>query len=261
MRIRSAVLVSVLSFAFLAIGCGGGTESGSEAQSTAPAAPPPAAAAPAGTAKISGTVNFKGTPPQARRLRLDAECQGLQAGEVVQAETVVINANNTLKHVFVYVKEGLGDQTFAPSPEPVIFDQSGCMYTPHVFGIQVGQTMKILNSDPLLHNIHALPEENRPFNFGMPKQGDERDRTFMIPEVMVKIKCDVHPWMGAWAGVVPHPFHSTTGDAGTFSLENLPAGEYVIEAWQEEYGFKTQTITVGDGEAVTLDFDFGDASS
>ena len=99
------------------------------------------------------------------------------------------------------------------------------------FGVQTGQNLKILNSDPLLHNIHALPKINRSFNFGMPKQGDVRERSFKKAEVMVKIKCDVHPWMSAYCGVVDHPFFSVSGDDGTFTLKNLPAGEYVIEAW------------------------------
>jgi plastocyanin len=180
--------------------------------------------------------------------------------EPLFSDKVVVNDNGTLKNVFVYVKEGLGDQTFAPPAEPVVFDQEGCHYEPHVFGIQVGQTLKVLNSDPFLHNVNVMAEENRGFNLGMPNQGDERERDFRVPEIMVHIKCDVHAWMEAYAGVVPHPFFDTSGEDGTFSLNNLPAGTYVIEAWHEEYGTTTQSVTVTDGASAAADFTFNATS-
>ncbi len=260
MRLRTLVLLSALSLALVVAGCGGGEEGGSEAGGTEEAAVP---MAPAGTAVVTGTVNFTGTAPERKpitQINQDRECAALQQA-AVYSENVVVNDNNTVKYVFVYVKEGLGDRTFPTPTEPVVFDQSGCMYKPHVFGVQAGQPIKILNSDPLLHNIHALPEKNRPFNFGMPKQGDERTQEFRTPEVMVKIKCDVHPWMGAYAGVLPHPYYSVTGDEGTFRIEGLPAGTYVLEAWHETYGTKTVNVTVGDGETQTADFSFGGAAS
>lgn len=245
----------IVAAAFLLSGCGG--DSGSEATSSAPSASTPAASTtPLGTASISGSITFTGTAPARARIRQDRECSALNA-DPVTSETVIVNENGTLKNVFIYVKEGLGEYNFAVPTEPVVMDQSGCMYKPHVFGIQVGQTMKILNSDPLLHNLHTLPEKNRSANFAMPKQGDERDQTFRVVEVMMKIKCDVHPWMSSYAGIVDHPFYSVSGDDGSFNLTQLPAGDYVIEAWHEEYGVATQSITVTDGAQVALEFDFG----
>lgn len=260
MKLRTLALLSAISFPVVIVGCGGGDGEAPQAQETPQETPQPTAtAAPAGTAVIAGTINFSGEAPDRPRVRLDRECSALHTDPVL-AENVVPNENGTLRWVFVYVKEGLGDQTFAPPAEPVVLDQQGCMYTPHVIGVQTGQTIKILNSDPLQHNIHAMPEVNRPFNLSTPNQGDERERSFRSEEVMVKIKCDVHPWMGAWAGVVSHPYHSVSGEDGTFSIEGLPAGTYTIEAWHEEYGTMTQSVTVGDGETQTADFAFGTSS-
>lgn len=246
-----------VSSAVLLIGCGGGDEgSGGTDASNQQAA---ASQEPTGSATVAGTITFTGTAPEPQQLNVDRECQELR-DEPALSQAVVVN-DGALQWVFVYVKEGLGDQQFAVSDEPVELDQEGCMYEPHVLGVQAGQTLKILNSDPLLHNIHALPETNRPFNFGMPTAGQERDQSFRVPEVMVRIKCDVHPWMEAWAGVTEHPFHSVTDEDGSFSLENLPAGDYVIEAWHEEFGTQTQNVSVGDGESATVDFSFGDAAA
>ncbi|MCH8128237.1 carboxypeptidase regulatory-like domain-containing protein [candidate division KSB1 bacterium] len=258
MKIIKLFILSIfVSYLAITLGCGGGGDSTSEDK--APSATKTASMGPAGTATVSGTINFTGEAPRMRPIKHDAECAAFHE-ERVYPQNVVVNDNNTLKYVFVYVKEGISG-SYDPPTEQAVIDQKGCSYHPHVFGVQTGQTIKILNSDPLLHNIHALPKINRSFNFGMPKQGDVRERSFKKAEVMVKIKCDVHPWMSAYCGVVDHPYFSVSGDDGTFTIKNLPAGEYVIEAWQEEYGTSTQSITVGDGESKTVNFAFGKESA
>jgi hypothetical protein len=170
------------------------------------------------------------------------------------SEEVVVNPNGTLKNVFVYVKEGLQGQKFEAPKDPVVFDQKGCHYEPHVFGIMTNQPLQILNSDGTLHNVHALPKNSKEFNLGMPIQGMKLTKAFAAPEIMVKIKCEVHPWMAAYGGVVEHPFYAVSGDDGTFTIKDLPPGEYVLEAWHEKYG--TQTATVKVPETTEASFTF-----
>ena len=142
--------------------------------------------------------------------------------------------------------------TFAPPATPAILDQKGCRYDPHVFGIQVNQELLIRNSDDLLHNVHALPFVNKEFNFGQPTKGMEEKKKFTQPEIMVKFKCDIHLWMGAWAGVLPHPFHSVTDASGKYEIKGLPPGKYTIEVWHEKYKSVAQELEVKEG-AQTLD--------
>ena len=137
-----------------------------------------------------------------------------------------------------------------------MIDQVGCRYTPHVFGMRVGQTLKIRNSDATLHNIHATPAANPEFNMGQPIQGMEFDRTFDAAEVMVPFKCDVHGWMNAYVGVLDHPYFAVTGDDGNFDISELPPGDYVVEAWHEELGTQTQNVTVGEGGTAEVSFTF-----
>lgn len=208
-------------------------------------------------AAVTGKVSFTGTAPEAPGIDMNADpfCAGANA-EAVKAEEVTVNSNGTLKNVFVYVKTGLEGKTFDAPTTPVTMDQKGCHYTPHIFGVQVNQPVEIVNSDSTLHNVHGMPKESKEFNLGMPIQGMKLKRTFDKPEVMVKFKCDVHPWMNAYIGVVPHPFFAVTGEDGTFKIENLPAGKYTLEAWQEKYGAQTQEITVDDSGNATVDFSY-----
>ena len=255
-------MIPIALVAMLVAGCGGG---GADAGSDAADAGETAAEeyTPAGSAVVSGSIQFTGMAPEPQELNLDRECMTIRSeGGMAPAlsQKVVVNDNGTLRWVFVYVKDGLGDMTFPPSSEPVVLDQVGCSYIPHVLGVQAGQPILIRNSDALLHNIHAMPDENRPFNFGMPTAGQEREETFRVPEIMARIKCDVHPWMESYAGVTAHPYFSTSDEMGGYSIADLPAGEYVIEAWHEEYGVQEQSVTVADGESVMLDFTFGDGA-
>lgn len=205
-------------------------------------------------ADVTGKVAFTGTAPEMPVLDMNADpyCAGAHA-EPAKSEEVVVNSNGTLKNVFVYVKTGLEGKTFETPATPAVIDQKGCHYEPHVFGIQAGQALQIINSDSTLHNVHGMPKETPEFNLGMPIQGMKLERKFDKPEVMVKFKCDVHPWMNAYIGVLGHPYYAVSGEDGTFKISNLPAGKYTLEAWHEKYGTQTQEIAVADAP-VTADF-------
>ena len=206
---------------------------------------------------VTGKVAFTGTAPAAEKINMNADptCASLHP-EPVFTENVVVNPDQTLRNVFVYVKEGLEEKTFPTPGQAVVMDQKGCHYTPHVFGIQVSQPLDIINSDSTLHNVHGMPTQSKEFNLGMPIQGMKITRKFDKPEVMVKFKCDVHPWMNAYAGVLPHPFFNVTQDTGTYEIKDLPAGTYTIEAWHEKYGTQTQKVTVDESGTATADFTF-----
>ncbi len=239
------------AFVLLLVACGGPEEA--PAVSEEPAAAPEVAVA-AGAGSIRGVVTYaNGDPDTAIKMDADPVCAGLHT-EAVHTEKVVAEAGH-LANVFVYVKEGLTGSYSAPS-EAHVLDQRGCQYFPHVSGLMVGQTLLIRNSDPTLHNIHALPKVNDEFNQGQPFQDMELEKSFTQSEVMVRFKCDVHPWMESWMAVLEHPFFAVSGSDGSFSIEGLPAGDYVVEAWHEELGTQTQSVTVGEDGTVEVNFDF-----
>ena len=208
-----------------------------------------------GTSTVSGTITLTGTPPAAEIIRMNSDPVCVKEATNTETEYYVVGDGGGLGNVFVYVKEGLSG-SYPTSTETVVLDQQGCRYTPHVFGVQVGQTVQITNSDPTLRNIHATPAVNAEFNTGQPIQGMSMERTFDEAEVMVPFKCDVHGWMNAYVGVLDHPYFATTASDGAFDIGNLPAGSYVIEAWHEMLGVQTQNVTVGDGATAEVSFTF-----
>jgi plastocyanin len=207
---------------------------------------------------ITGTVTFAGKVPNLRPLSMDADpaCAKKHSGPVAN-EMLVLGNGNTMGNIMVWVSKGLPAGKTRPAPKtPVVLDQKGCVYEPHVMGIMVGQAYRILNSDGILHNVHALPKINKAFNRAMPPTVKEANATFDKPEDLFLIKCDVHPWMSAYVGVFTHPFYSVTGTDGKFNLSGLEPGTYEITAWHEKLGTQKATVTVAANEKKTQDFKF-----
>lgn len=207
---------------------------------------------------ITGTVTFDGKAPTLRPLAMEADpaCAKMHTAPVPN-EMLVLGNGNTMGNIMVWVSKGLPAGKTWPAPKtPVVLDQKGCQYHPHVMGIMVGQTYRILNSDGVLHNVHALPKINKAFNRAMPATVKEANATFDKEEAIFHVKCDVHPWMSAYVGVFAHPFFSVTNADGKFTLPNLPAGTYEITAWHERLGTQTATVTVGASDTKAQNFKF-----
>ena len=252
-------MLALFCVAALATACGGKSEPSSTSGGAKGGAPESAKVDPATAATISGKVMLEGTAPKNEPIKMNADAVCMRKNATPQAqETYTVGDGGSLQNVFVYVKDGLGTRQFDTPSQEITLDQQSCRYHPHVFGIQTGQTMVILNSDPTLHNIHALPKagENDEFNTGQPIQGMKTNHVFTKKEVMVPFKCDVHGWMNAYVGVLDHPYFAVTGDKGTFELKNLPPGTYTIEAWHEKGGTQTMSVTVGPKETKEANFTF-----
>jgi plastocyanin len=214
-----------------------------------------AQAAQAGT--ITGTAVYDGKVPALKPLSVAAEPMCAKKHETVPNEALVLGTGNAMANVMVRVVSGLPAGKSFPAPTtPVTMDQVGCQYKPHVMGIMVGQPFKVLNNDGVLHNVHALSKANPTFNMAMPPTRKEASATFNKEEGMFVIKCDVHPWMQSYMGVFSHPFFAVTGADGKFTIANLPAGTYEVEAWHEKLGTQKSKVTVGASDTQTASFKF-----
>ena len=257
--------LAFLTLAALPVGiaCGGSEPAApaaaTKSQAAAPASAPAAAAASAGSASVAGKVAFEGAAPAAEKVKLNADpkCAAMHKDGLERAPIKVTNGG--LADVLVYVKSGVKG-SYPPPTEPVLLDQQGCDYHPHMVVMRAGQSLKIRNSDDTLHNIHPRPQVNGEFNIGQPRQGMESvrdgEKGFAKPEVMIPVGCDVHPWMRAYISVLDNPFFTVTKDDGTFEIKGLPAGEYEVEAYHGKLKSQAQKVTVKDSEAASLNFTF-----
>jgi len=218
-------------------------------------------------ATITGIVKFKG--PQPARKVMDnilgnAFCSEACKGKAPIDEKWVFGKNgddDTFVNVLVYVAKGLQGK-FSPPKEPKVLDQVGCVYTPRVMGVMVGQTLQIRNSDATLHNVMGNLKTNKAFNQGMAVKGEVMEKVFQNPEFKADFRCFMHPWMVAYVHVMEHPFYAVTGTDGTFTLKGLPPGEYEIAAMHESSRFELTperiTVSVKAGETKSIEFVYKD---
>ncbi len=215
----------------------------------------------AATGKISGTVKLDGTPPHMKGIDMskDPYCTKYHANSPAQLELVVVGKNGGLENVVLYLSQGLSSEAASQkaSAEPV-FDQKGCMYTPHVIAMNPGEEYKVTTSDQTAHNIHPEPNPmtgNIPWNRSQPPGAQPIVQSWKAEEVAIPVKCNIHPWMHGYHVVVKGPYAVTDGN-GSYTIENVPPGNYTVSAWQETYGAQTQKVTVAGGQTASANFIF-----
>jgi plastocyanin len=217
---------------------------------------PAAAAQPAARGTIKGHVRLVGNIPGNPQIRMgmDPKCSQANAGRRVVQEIVAATADGSLGNVFVKLQ---GSFPATPVPnDPITIDQHGCVYSPRVAGVRVGQALQIRNSDALMHNVHGLSDRGNDFNVSEPSAGMVQAFHLKSDESMLKIKCDIHSWMTAFVGVVSHPYFAVSTPQGGFEIANVPAGTQTIEAWHERFGTLTQTVRVKPGTTTTVEFSY-----
>ena len=256
----------VVAFVIFAIGCGGGEKEQKPATTGKTTAPKAAATSGAyqvmavtNGGSITGTVTYAGEAPAPAKLPVTKDVQVCGATEHYD-ESLVVSESGGIKDVVVSLKNihsGKGLETLGTE---FVLNQEGCRYSPHVSIVPVNTPLKILNPDGILHNIHSYSEKNPSFNKSQPKFKNEMETSFEHAE-LVKIKCDVHGWMSANLVVVDHPYYAKTDDNGTYTLTEVPPGNYTVEFWQEKLGTQTAQVTVTAGTEVTLDYTYPAATA
>lgn len=208
-------------------------------------------------ADITGTITLKGTPPAEKTitpLKEDPTC-GKMHPEVPTTRFYVTGANGALADVVVSL-QGISGKSTGKSATPVVMDQKGCEYIPQILALQTGQKLNVKNSDPVLHNVHTVPDAtsgNKESNMAQLANAPDISMSFDKPEMFLKFKCDVHPWMFAWVSVFDHPYFAISSKDGTFKIANVPPGKYTLQATHRKAGTTTKEIEVKeDGAKVEL---------
>jgi plastocyanin len=213
---------------------------------------------PATAADVHGRIFFHGEKPPRKLINMETEagCQNANQGKKVYEETVITAKDGALTNAFVYIKTGLEGKNFEPPKEPVRMVQHGCMFEPRTLGVRAGQNIDIANRDPVSHNFHAMPTNSRDWDQQQSPGAGDIEHRFPRPEIMIPVKCNVHSWMRAYIGVMPHPYFAVTGADGGFDLPNLPPGDYTVAVWHEKLGEKTATVHLAANGKETLDLTF-----
>ena len=198
-------------------------------------------------------------------MNADATCAGKNPNAV--AETTVVK-DGKLQFVFVYVKDGtttdgkkITSLSFPVPSDPVTLDQNGCHYVPHVLGIQANQKLLVTNSDATSHNVNVQGKNNSPWNRIQSPNAQPIEEKFQRAEVIIPVKCNQHPWMKSYIGVMSNSFYSVSGADGSFTIKGLPPGKYNVVALHEKYGEKTMEVTVAAKGSATADFAFDVATA
>jgi plastocyanin len=206
---------------------------------------------------IQGTIHYAGTPPKPIRIDMSQD-PACAAGPANYTEGTVVDKGG-FANVFVYVKGGLEGKTYAVPSQPVVMDQKGCRYVPHVIGVMAGQPVEFTNSDATAHNIHIAPTVpgNPETDFSQAPGPGSDQRTFPKPELMIPVRCAMHPWMQGFINVVANPFYAVSDATGHYIIRGVPPGTYTLAADQETMGEKTVTVTVGPKQTIIQDFTYG----
>lgn len=256
-----SVVVCLLT---LSLACGGGDDEEDDEGTSNTGAPqagtPYKSTGNEGT--ITGKVALNGAAPAPKPIDMNADAACASKNPNAVAEDIVIKDGKVV-YTFVYIKDGqptagkkIGDYSFPVPDTPVVLDQDGCHYKPHVLGLQANQKFQVKNSDPTAHNVNVQPKGNTAWNQSQPPNAPPIEKTFTRAETLIPIKCNQHPWMKAWVGVLKHPFYAVTKEDGSFEIKGVPPGKYTLVAWHEKYGEKTMDVTVADKGSATADFTY-----
>jgi plastocyanin len=259
-------LAIALSLLALAVGCGKKEEAGDTNKSEGSKA----YTSKGDEGTVTGTIAFNGTAPAPKKIDTSADPVCGQKSPNLSTEDTVVT-NGKLANAFVYIKDGtladgskFGETTFPAASSTVTLDQNGCHYRPHVLGIQTNQKLNITNSDPTQHNIHPTPKNNPEWNQTQPNGAPPIEKTFARAEILIPVKCNQHPWMKAYIGVLKHPFFGVSAEDGAFTIKGVPPGTYTVAAWHEGGATgteKTMKVTVAANGSAKADFAFGEGAT
>ena len=210
---------------------------------------------PATTGSLKGTVKFDGIPPVNLKLPVggNAECAALHSGPAF--DEAVLVKDGRLQNVLVYVKSGLEGKVFAWPKEPIRVANERCVYVPRVSGAMTNQPIEFVNDDPTAHNIHGFSSQGD-FNFTLMGKGLSNRVKLRKPELPLRVKCDLHPWMSGSVGIFAHPYFAVTAADGTWALKGLPPGEYEVEAWHERLGTQSRKAKLDAQGSLDVEFVF-----
>jgi hypothetical protein len=188
---------------------------------------------------VQGKVIFKGDVPMKKIIPSKDKDT---CGAIREEPEITVGADKAVLDAVVWLKGVEKGKAFEPPARVPEIVNKGCVFVPHVQAIPVGGVV-IVNMDPVMHNTHGFAGKTTVFNVALPMKDQRIERPLKKPG-MLRIECDTHGWMLAWIYVAENPYHAVTGKDGTFTIRDVPPGEYTLVAWHEHTGEQELPVTV-----------------
>jgi plastocyanin len=176
-----------------------------------------------------------------------------QCGEAIEQRAFQVGPSGELTSAVAWL-EG-PPRAGGESPAPVL-DQRRCVFQPEVLAARAGGEVTVVNSDPLIHNVRQASGSDRPFNAAMPLEGMRMKMPLPAAPSIIRLTCDVHPWMAAWVRTFDHPYFAVTGADGRFALRGVPAGSGTLKLWHPALGERAVPVTVPPGGVARPEVDW-----
>ncbi len=254
---RKLVHVVMLPLVAVLVACGSpeAPPSGAAAKPAAakPATKPAAGGyqvmAVSGGGSIRGTVKATGNVPAAEKVEINKDVS--VCGKEKVLEDIAVGAGGVLANAVVWIDNITGGKDWADGSAGSV-DQVNCHYVPQVQVLKSGASLEVINSDAILHNIHAYEGEETLFNIAQPIKG-QKTKKEVTASGPVHLKCDVHSWMSAWVFMAKTPYYAVTGADGSFTLGDVPPGNYTVKVWHGKLGQSSSQVTVAAGAEAMAD--------
>jgi hypothetical protein len=218
--------------------------------------------------KIVGVVKWTGPVPKLDPILVnkDAHVCAEHGRHDRESESLIVNASNGgVKDSVVYLFGKFEDgKPLSELNYPDTLNQRQCSYQPRVFVVPINARIAVTSEDEVGHNVRMQGAAD--LNIAIAK-GGRTSRKFEQAG-LVKLGCDIHPWMSGYVHVAKHPYYAVTDAEGQFELTDVPPGEHQIKLWHEAWwteGDKlaspivsTNSVTVHTGEITSVTFDFSD---
>src|SRR6266852_4006410 len=219
-----------------------------QADAGAASAPPPRGATAPGAGQVSGKVTLSGLPPKLAPLPVTRDIK--ICGTSKPDESLEVGQGGGVKNAVLWIVDG--PKPARPEKIKVTLDQKQCEFMPHLVALPAGATLDIVNGDKLFHNVHAREGDRTVFNYAMPVPNHVIPKPLKQPGLL-RITCDVHPWMRAWVDVLPTSAFAVTEEAGSYTISGVPPGKHTLRLWHERLGDKEQQVGVTAGGTATVD--------
>lgn len=214
---------------------------------------------PVGAGEVRGTILLTSPVPAPEPIKVEEGTKAARAAEECGSlprvsPKLIVDASGGVRNAVIWL-EGSFERTYDGATDAaVIMDQQGCAFSPHVLIVPQGRTLRVRNSDGVIHNVRLFHDSELLWREWQQPRAAELTRQLDVPGRYV-MRCGVHPWMYAWVIAAEHEQYALSDSAGHFTLARVPPGDHRLHVWHETLGERVEALHIDDEQTlVTVSF-------